>query len=469
MNPAGPVLLLSATELWERFTYYALRALLLLHLVTATAAGGFGLSDANAAAIYGLFVATVYLSALPGGAIADRYLGPIRAVRAGAIAIAVGNGVLACAPTFAVYGCGLACIGVGVGLLKPNVTALVARSARREGRSLDAAFTLFYVGINVGGIGGPLLAAALASRYGWSAGYAAGAVGMLVGLAAFARIAPALAEATDARDRPDVRVIACAVAVVAAIVAALMLVPPVHLVRGVFVLVVGAAAAGFAVLHRGARDVEERRNVGRLATLFVGATVFWAAGEQAGASLTLFAARFTDREVLGTEFPAAWFQSLYPAYVVLFAPLFALLWTRLDRAGTEPSAVVKFGLGLLVGGGGIGLAALGVHGAAPASASPLWLAGAYLLIAVGEILLSPIGLGAAARLAPTGRTGFATGLWFLSLSLGGLLAGLTGTVFDLGSAAGLAAAFASIATALTLAGLAYLVGARRLAPSGLQS
>lgn len=460
MSPS-PVLLLSATELWERFTYYGLRALLVLHLVAAPAAGGFGLSDRDAAAIYGLFVATVYLSALPGGALADRWLGPVRAIRLGGWAIVAGNALLALADGLAVYGAGLACIGLGVGLLKPNVTALVARAARREGRSIDGAFTLFYVGINVGGIGGPLLAAALSSRYGWSAGYALAAAGMLLGLLAFSRIAGVLDDPGDARSRPPAKVVAIAALVAVAALAAVVAVPPARLVQGVFVLVLGAAAAGFVALYRSAADERERGNVRLLLGLFFGATVFWAGGEQAGASLTLFAARFTDRELFGTEFPAPWFQALYPGFVVAFAPLFALAWIRLGRRNADPAAIAKFGAGLVVGGGALALAALGAHGAPPGGASPGWLVGTYLLLAVGEILLSPIGLGAATRYAPQGRVGFATGLWFLSLSLGGLLAGLTGGLFDLGSTAGLARAFATIAAALAIAGTVFLTVARR--------
>ena len=198
-RPAGGhvVLWLSATELWERFTYYSLRSLLVLHLVAAPVAGGFGLADAEAAAAYGLFAATVYLSALPGGMLADRYLGPVNTIWYAGGAMFVGNLLLAIADGLPLFTIGLALIAVGAGTLKASIVPLVARAARQEGRSLDGVLTVFYVGINIGAIGGPLVAAAFAGRFGWSAGYAVAALGMVLGLAMFSRIAPHLREADD--------------------------------------------------------------------------------------------------------------------------------------------------------------------------------------------------------------------------------------------------------------------------------
>jgi POT family proton-dependent oligopeptide transporter len=252
------------------------------------------------------------------------------------------------------------------------------------------------------------------------------------------------------------RVVALTGAAGLAIAALVAAVPPVVLVRGVFAAVLVCALAGFAYLHRVAANELERRNVRTLAALFCGAVVFWSAGEQAGASLTLFASRFTDRTLGGIELPAAWFQSLYPGYVVLLAPLFAIALLRLGRRGADPDAVVKFGVGLMVGGGALAIAAAGAASAPAGGASPLWLVGTYALLATGEILLSPIGLGATARYAPARHEAFATGLWFLSLGLGGLLAGVTGSLFDFGTTDGLRAAFASIAAMLAVVGAGFL-------------
>jgi len=455
------VLWLSATELWERFTYYSLRSLLVLHLVAAPAAGGFGLADAEAAAAYGLFAAAVYLSALPGGLLADRYLGPVRAIWYAGGAMFFGNLLLAIADGLATFTVGLALIAVGAGTLKASIVPLVARAARQEGRSLDGALTIFYVGINIGGIGGPLLAAALAGRFGWSAGYAVAAAGMALGLAIFSRIAPRLREPGDAARRLPPRVLVLAALGVAGAALLLAKVSPVVLVKGFLVVVSAATVIGFFYLYRCGADVTERRNVRLLAGLFCGAVAFWCAGEQAAASLTLFASRFIDRTAFGAEIPAAWFQSVYPAGVVLLAPLFAIAWLRLARRGAEPEAVAKFAAGLLVAGGAIAVAAVGALGAPPGGAAPWWLVGTYVLLAIGEILLSPIGLGAATRYAPASRVSFATGLWFLSLGLGGLAAGLTGSLFDLSTTDGLGVLFSSIAVLLATAGTIFLIVARR--------
>ena len=460
-NARGRTLWLATTELWERFTFYGLRAILVLHLVAAPAAGGFGVSDAEAAAVYGLFAATVYLSALPGGVLADRVLGPVRAIWVAGGAMLLGNMILSSARGMVMFGFGLALVALGAGTLKASIVPMVARAAQQEGRSLDGALTLFYVGINVGGVGGPLLAAGLAQKFGWWAGYAIASAGMGLALVTYSRVAPHLAEPGDALRRPSTAVIATLLLAALLISALVQAVPPTVLIRGVLGVVVLCAVGGFIYLHRHAADARERANVRKLAGLFCGAVVFWAAGEQAGVSLTLFAQRFTDRSLGGLAVPAAWFQSLNPAYVVVLAPLFAVLWLRLGRRGTEPDAVAKFAAGLIAGGGALAIAAAGAYGAGGAAVSPLWLVATYLLLAVGEIFLSPIGLGAAARFAPASHVALATGLWFLSLGFGGLLAGLTGSLFDLGSARGFAAAFGSIAAILASVGVIFMIMARR--------
>ncbi len=454
-------LLLSATELWERFTYYAMRALLVLYLVAPPTAGGFGLADREATSIYGLFVAAVYLAALPGGWVADRYLGPVRAIWLGGLAITAGNGVLALAHTLATFGVGLAMIAVGVGLLKPNVTALVGRAAQASGQAIDGAFTLFYVGINVGGLLGPLVSAGLAARYGWHWGFAASAVGMLVGLLAFGRVAHRFSDVDAPREAPSKRALALALAVVAIAIVGCATIPVARLVQIAFAIVVVATALGFGSLFSTAAEPRERRNVTAMLGLFCGATLFWAAGEQAGASLTLFAERFTDRTVAGHAFPAAWYQALYPFYVVLLAPWFVVLWRFLAARGREPDAMVKFAGGLALGAVSLGVVACGAWNAGAHSAAPSWLVVGYLLLALGEILMAPVGLSAATRLAPAGRTGFAAGLWYLSLSLGGLLAGLTGGLFDFGTSSGLATAFVSVGGVLAAASAMFMLVARR--------
>jgi proton-dependent oligopeptide transporter, POT family len=452
------VVLLSATELWERFTHYGLRALLVLFLIAPIDAGGMALADARASAIYGLFVAGVYLCALPGGWLADRYLGPVRAIWLGGALIALGNFSLVLAQSLAAFGSGLACIALGVGLLKANVTAMVARAAQRESMPPDSAFTLFYIGINVGAVGGPLVSAGLAALTGWRGGFAAAGAGMLLGLAAFSRVAADFPEEA-VRRRAEPTLWAGIAAVAASLVLACWLVPVTVLLRAAFVLVALTAVVAFAVLLRVAVTPLERRRVWLMIVLFCGATVFWVAEEQAGISLTLFAERFTDRALFGRHFPSAWFQSVYPFYVVLCAPFFVWAWARLAARRREPGIVLKFALGLLTAGIGLFIATFAALKAGAGLVGPLWLAVTYLLMALGEILISPVGLAAGTQLAPSGHVGFSTGLWYLSLSLGGLLAGLMGGLFDLGEARGLASAFGSVGLALAVVGGGFLVAA----------
>jgi POT family proton-dependent oligopeptide transporter len=465
---ARAVVLLAATELWERFTHYGLRALLVLFLIAPLQAGGLALADARASSIYGLFVAGVYLCALPGGWLADRYLGAVRAIWLGGALIALGNFSLVFAQGLAAFASGLATIALGVGLLKANVTALVARAAERESMPPDSAFTLFYIGINIGAVGGPLVSAALAAATGWRGGFAAAACGMLLGLFAFSRVAASFPdEAPGKRAEPALWAGILAIATV--LILACWLVPVTLLLRAALVLVALTAIIGFTVLIRVAGTPVERRRVWLMIVLFCGATVFWAAEEQAGVSLTLFAERFTDRNAFGRHFPSAWFQSVYPLFVVLCAPFFVWAWARLAALRREPSNVLKFAMGLLTAAVGLCIATLAALKANSGLVGPVWLASTYLLLALGEILISPVGLAAGTQLAPTGHTGFSTGLWYLSLSLGGLLAGLMGGLFDFGQARGLASAFGCVGLALAVAGGGFLLVPWMLKARGARS
>jgi proton-dependent oligopeptide transporter, POT family len=458
----SPVLLLSATELWERLSYFGLRALLVLYLVAPVSEGGFNLSDADATAIYGLFTASVYFLAVPGGWIVDRYLGPPRALLLGGLCIFTGNLLLAATRSLTAAGSGMTAIAVGSGLLKPSITTLVGHAARQESRALDGAYTVFYTGINIGALSGPLLSALLAVRFGWHAGFAASAVGMIIGLSVFAHTRRRLTGLSVPQRRiPFAAGGAIVVGVAALIVPILEWVQPVRLVRVVCALVVVTAAGGFFALWKTSTQAQERRNVARLFGLFVGATVFWAAEEQAGGSLTLFAQRFVDRTFLGYIFPAAWYQSISPLYIVVLAPLFVSLWQRLAARATELGPTPKFGAGLIFAAAGLTVCAVAAHSPASGGVAPAWLVTTYFLLAIGELLIGPIGFSAASRLAPSGRVAFANGLWLLSLSLGGLLAGLTGSTFDLSSSVGLAATFAATATALAVAGALFAIVACR--------
>jgi proton-dependent oligopeptide transporter, POT family len=432
-------------EMWERFSYYGMRALLVLFLVDAARHGGFGLDDAPAAAIYGLYPAGVYIASLPGGWIADRLIGGQRAVLWGGALITVGHLLLAVAGTLGAFCAGLAVIVLGTGLLKPNISALVAALYPEGGARRDAGFTVFYMGINSGAMLGPFVTAWLAQRYGWPAGFLAAAVGMAAGLAWFAVTRarldaagrePAAHPHGDAGRARDARRLLAGLAVLALLAGLYATgatgLGAVQLRGGAIWVIVTLVVGFFAYLLWGAKlTADERRRVGVLAVLFVASTVFWSGFEQAGSSMTLFAERYTQRAFGGFQIPAGWFQMLNASFIILFAPLFSALWSSLGRRHRDLSTGLKFVLGLLgMAAGFVVMAAAAQQVAAGGLAGPGWLAMAYLLHTWGELALSPIGMSATTQLVPARFTGQSLGLWYASLSLGNLVASLIAGDFD---------------------------------------
>lgn len=441
------------TELWERFSYYGMRAILVLFLVQAVASGGFGLDDATATAIYGLYSAGVYIMSMPGGWVADRLIGAQRAVLWGGSVIALGHlllGIAGWSDSARVFALGLVALVLGTGLLKPNVSALVGQLhdvRGGSGASRDAGFTWFYIGINIGASLGPWLVGLLRVKFGWHVGFFAAAVGMVAGLLVFTLMRRTLGDAgrepaagTSTHRRSDWRRFAIGLGLVAIVVALFasgaVQVSPVMLRDHSAAVIVLAVAAYFCyLLFFAGLDARERRGVVVLLVLVLASTLFWAGYEQAGSSLTLFAERHTSRVVLGREFPPEWFQSVPAIFVIVFGLLFAMLWAHLARRGRDLNVVLKFSLGLL----GMGLGFLVMAGAArviahevmgaAASAGPIWLITTYLLHTLGELCLSPVGLSATTQLAPKRFAGQAMGLWFTSLAMGNLFASqLAGSV-----------------------------------------
>jgi POT family proton-dependent oligopeptide transporter len=441
------------TELWERFSYYGMRAILLLFLAAAVADGGLGLDDATATAIYGLYTAGVYIMSMPGGWLADRLLGAQRAVLWGGIGIAIGHVLLAVAGAGdfpRLFLLGLVVIVLGTGLLKPNVSALVGQlhDARGDtGGTRDAGFTWFYFGINIGATFGPILVAWLAQQFGWHIGFLSAAVGMVAGLLYYVRTRRVLGTVgltptrTGGVAHPrDWRIFQIAVAVIALVVALFffgVLSPsPVALRDGSGAVMVAVVTAYFLFLLLFAGlTVPEKKRIFVLLVLVAGSTLFWAGYEQAGSSLTLFAERHTNRMLGSFEFPAGWFQSVPAVFVLLLAPLLAALWSFLAARSRDLNLILKFSLGLV----GMGLGFLVMVGAArvvahsimgaTGSAGPIWLVTTYLLHTLGELCLSPVGMSATTQLAPRRYVGQAMGLWFTSLAMGNLFASqLAGSV-----------------------------------------
>ncbi len=435
------------TEMWERFTFYGMRALLVLFLVGAVSKGGFGIDDRTATAIYGLYNAAVYLAALPGGWIADRLIGAQRAVILGGISITLGNTLLAVSATPHGFYLGLLVIVLGVGLLKPNVSAIVGGLYPEGGARLDAGFTVFYMGINLGATIGPLVTGMAQDWFGPRAGFAAAALFMAFGVLQFhlsrrhlagagAYAAPQGAERARAGRRWRILGICAAAAALltGAVAAGVVPVNPVSLARITTTLILAMAVLYFLYYFlAGGLDRDERRRGVVIVVLFLGCSLFFSGFEQAGSSMNLFAERYTDRLVGASGFviPAGWFQSLNPAFIILFAPMFAWLWVALARRHLNPSAPAKFAIGvMLMGSGFLLMAAAASLAAKGAKVLPYWLILTYLLHTFGELCLSPVGLSYFTKLAPRRFVGQMMGMWFLAISLGNLVAGLIAGEFD---------------------------------------
>jgi POT family proton-dependent oligopeptide transporter len=431
------------TEMWERFTYYGMRAMLVLFLADA-ASGGFGLNDKVATAIYGLYISATYILCLPGGWIADRLIGSRRAVWYGGLFIVAGNTLLAFGAARPSFYAGLIVIVLGVGLLKPNVSTMVGDLYPEGGARRDAGFTLFYVGINLGAFLGPLVVAWLREHFGWRVAFAAGAVGMLAGLAQFrltqhhlgnAGLAPVPDHGKGSAGWGPVIAILLAIAgLYLATLFGLVSIDALGLASYTGATLVIAAIAYFTYLFGFAGlDSTEKKRLGVIAFLFIGCALFWAGFEQTGASMNLFAERFTDRVVSSLQWtiPTEWFQSVNSMFILIFGTPFSMLWLWLARRNLDPSAPAKFAFGLVLLGLGflfmVWAASVAAHGK---QAMPFLLVLTYLLHTFGELCLSPVGLSSVTKLAPRRFASQMMGVWFLAISIGNLSAGLLAGMFD---------------------------------------
>ena len=436
------------TEMWERFSYYGMRALLTLFMTAATIGEnpGLGFDVATAGAIYGMYTALVYITALPGGWIADNLWGQRKAIWVGGWIIAAGHFTMAIpgTPTFFL---GLAFIICGTGLLKPNVSTIVGDLYPEGGARRDAGFSVFYMGINLGAFFGPLVTGALGEGYQWHWGFGAAGVGMVLGLIQYRMGQPHLGDIGHLRtDKSPEEVAALSrkffgtfAAVVAGIAAFAWLV-----YSGVlpFTVTQIASALGYSVLilvgayflyvwTLGGHTAEENKKMGVIFWLFLLIAVFWSGFEQAGTSLNLFARDLTDRMIFGWELPASWLQSVNAGFIIILAPLFGSLWVWLDSRQTNPSIPVKAGMGLLGLAMGFFVLAWGASFATPENpVSPMWLVVTYFLHTVGELCISPIGLSAITKLSPQRRVGQMMGVWFVGAALGNLFAGLIGGTLE---------------------------------------
>ncbi len=426
-HPRGLGLLFVA-EMWERFSYYGMRAILVLYLVNALR-----WDTAHAASLYGTYTMSVYLTPLVGGYLADRFIGTRRSLVLGGAIIALGHFSLAI-PGMPTFYAGLTLIVVGTGFFKPNASTMVGQMYAPGDARRDSAFTIFYMGINLGALLGPLVCGYLAQsgRFGWHWGFAAAGVGMVLGLATYlwgretylpgigmGVEAPAARE--TARERAHAHGLAHGIggAVAGSILAAALSgMDPLAIVIG------AAVSASLAVPLLGTRG-DERRHVVALFAVFFFVIFFWAAYEQAGSSMNLFADKNTALPGLfGWTMPSSWFQSVNPVFILLFAPIFAGTWSALGARRREPSTALKMVLGLfLLGVGFLFMLAGGRRADSGALVSPMWLTLAYLFHTFGELCLSPVGLSYVTKLAPARFASLLMGAWFLASAAANKIAG----------------------------------------------
>ena len=444
-HPKGLFVLFFA-EMWERFSYYGMRALLIFYLTQH-----WMFSDERASVIYGGYTALVYIAPVLGGYLADRYLGQRKAVAFGAVLLTFGHFFMAFEgsggegdATINIFWLALAFIIVGSGFLKANISVIVGQLYSRTDVRRDGAYTIFYMGINVGAAVGTILAGWLGQTYGWAYGFGAAGFGMLLGLVVFVVFKPLL-QGKGESSVPE-KLAAPFMGMkfewflyligLIAVVVTWWLVQNQAIV-GTILGIFGAILVGYVILAAIRIGGHDRDRIFAAIFLIIGSILFWALFEQAGSSLNLFTDRHVDRA--GVE--ASIFQSINPIYIIMLAPLFAAAWTWLARKGLEPSAPAKFGLAIIQLGAGFLVLVFGANSVGLENLTPvIFIFLIYLLHTTGELCLSPVGLSAMNRLAPAHMASLIMGTWFFASATGnfaaGLIAAATGSEAASGEGAG---------------------------------
>ena len=458
------------TEMWERFSYYGMRALLVLFMID-TANGGMGLSIANAGAIYGVYTFSVYALALPGGWVADRLTGQRQAVLIGGTIIALGHYVLAI-PSQTTFYLGLALVAIGTGLLKPNVSVIVGNLYTGSDVRRDAGFSIFYMGINLGAFLGPGICSFLGEKVDWHLGFGAAGVGMtfaviqyVLGRRHLGGAGELKGEARNSKTWLDAQrkffcslgLIAATTLILTALIRGKLLTLNIEKVAAILSQSISVLAIFYFayVIVFACRDSVERRQVGLIFVLFIGAAIFFSGFEQAGSTMNLFTKEHSNLVIFSWEIPAGWLQQINPLLIVLLAPIMGMIWVSLGSR--NPSLGVKFSFALLLLGVGFLVMAWGSQYIGDGKVSPLWLVTTYFFHTVGELCLSPVGLSSITKLSPTRLVGQMMGTWFMGAALGNLLAGLMAGRLETMTAQEL---FLAVAASSLLAGILFLGCAR---------
>jgi POT family proton-dependent oligopeptide transporter len=477
------------TEMWERFSYYGMRAILTLYMTKSFAEGGLGLDETYAGIIYATYVSSVWYLPLPGGWLADRIFGARRAVLIGAIIIACGHYSMAVNSKFTFFA-GLVLIACGTGLLKPNISAMVGQLYSEEDKRRDAGFSIFYMGINLGAFLAPIVVGFLAQHSlsrrfiswmgfdpnsAWHWGFGAAGVGMTLGIVQYLvgrrklehvgdkPVLPPVNEATPT----DYLTLILAVVGGAVGVALGLRFGEAGWISALFPGVVGFFAGYLGGILRWLNS-DELKRVLVIFFLFLFSILFWMTYEQAGSSLTLFADRLTRTTILGWAYPSSWFQSVPAVFVIIFAPIVGAVWQKLGNR--QPSSPGKFTIGLFFAGIAFVVIAFAAMLTVNGRVSPAWLVLVYFLQTIGELCLSPVGLSTVTKLSPARMVGLMLGVWFLSISIGSYIAGLTTRLFEGNDASVLTRGFGIFAgitlfAAIILAVLTPLI--KRMTPKAL--
>lgn len=468
------------TEMWERFSYYGMRAILVLFMTTETAQEGLGLDAEDAGAIYGLYTAGVYLLTLPGGWLADNIFGQRKAIWYGGILIMIGHLLLAIPGMQWVFFLGLAFVASGTGMLKPNISTIVGDLYSGDtGARRDAGFSIFYMGINLGSLLGQTIVGYLGEKIDWHLGFGSAAVGMLLGLIVYKimenrtlgdigmlpkKKLPEEVNGQSANSPNRNFALILTGALIIFLVSlqffgAIDVTTPRGLAEAVGIMIVTITLFYFAyILIGGGLTESERKRVYVIFFLFIGAALFWAGFEQAGSTLNLFARDYTDRMIGDWELPASWLQNFNPLFIVLLAPVVGALWINLSARNLNPNTPVKFGIGLILMAIGFIVMFFAAHVAIKdMQAGMQWLIITYLFHSLGELTLSPVGLSATTKLAPRRYLGQMMGIWFVGTSLGNLIAGLLAGSFDSNNAQDIPNLFWSVAMFGAGSGILFLI------------
>ncbi|CAM4085807.1 peptide MFS transporter [Psychrobacter arenosus] len=483
MGHPKPLRSLFFTEMWERFSYYSIRPLLVLFMVATVSSGGFGFDETTASAIYGIFAGSLYLAAVPGGWLADNWLGQERALWWGSIIIALGHLCIALSAMFgmSLFFMGLVFIVLGSGLFKTCISVMVGALYPKGDVRRDSGFTLFYMGINIGALLAALIVGVFKEKGLWHIGFGVGGLGMLVSLLVYrfaaqknltryARAKNIVAEWETANDRFSnvgrwvIGFIVLLAVLFVTISTGMLPFNPELVAEYMTYIIAGVVLLYFVVMFLSPRlDKTDKLRLLICLILIIGSTLFWSSFEQQPTSFNLFADRYTDLNVMGFEIPSIWFQSLNPLFILLLAPIVSIIWVKLGKRGLEPNSMMKFAMGMLLAAAGFALmifAAKIVVTNPGALASPLWLVGSLLLLTLGELALSPVGLSSMTKLAPKGMQGQMMGLFFASVALGNLVAAFFGGHVSADKIEGLPTLFTTMTVFLAVTAVILLILAK---------